>query len=282
MAMKNHYEELEISRDAKLIDVKKAYRRLALRHHPDRNGGSAESTEKFKDISAAFTILSDTKRRSDYDLTLRDPSTSTSPATRTPTSSPSRSSNTPPRQGPPTPTSAAEGVQDAFQQFDDLFRNDPFFHGAFQDMDDVFTQRFDRSQDQKRDDSDTSDPNTAQWDSVGSFFMCGMNGSSMEKPKATNQVPWSEWLMNKIGIEVSVTSISHKADGSVEASAYTSKPFGTYSKKKTRTYVQNGQQVSVMSMEKDGNRIEDKFIAGEMVERKVNGKIEQMPKQVAN
>mmetsp|Transcript_13914 Transcript_13914/g.30208 ORF Transcript_13914/g.30208 Transcript_13914/m.30208 type:complete len:282 (+) Transcript_13914:486-1331(+) len=280
VAKMNHYEVLEVSKDAELIDIKKAYRRLALKHHPDRNGGSAESTEKFKEISTAYTILSDASKRRDYNYSRTPPAAASASTATGAASSPSNPAS-PSRQG----SAAAQGEQDAFQQFDDLFRNDPFFHDAFQDMDDVFAQRFDSSEDQKRDDSDTSDnKNTTQWDSVGSLFMCGMERpqAAAQKPKKAKQVPWSEWIMNKLGIELSVTSISHKPDGSVEASAYTSKPFGTYSKKKHRTYVENGEQVSVMSMEKDGNMIEDKFIGGKMVERKVNGKIEELPKQVAN
>lgn len=295
----NHYEVLEISKDAKLIDIKKAYRRLALKHHPDRNGGSEESTEKFKEISAAYTILSDTVRRRGYDVTYdvrpKSPSTSVSPTTTcsrpiptTPSrqqASPSRQQASPSRQQPspsrqqPSPSrstaSTSHGERDPFEQFDDLFQNDPFFHGSFQDMDDTFAQRFDNSHDQKRDDTNTSD------ESVAPLFFCGMERPGKQK-QTTDNTPWSEWLMNKLGIELSVTSISHKPDGSVVASAYTSKPFGTYSKKKSRIYVENGQQVSVMSMEKDGNRIEDKFIGGEMVERKVNGKIEEIPKLVAS
>ena len=88
--------------------------------------------------------------------------------------------------------------------------------------------------------------------------------------------------MNKLGIELSVTSYSHQADGSVVASAYTSKPSGTYTNKTSRTYMENGQQVTVISMEKNRNKIEDKFIAGKLVERKVNGKVEELPQHVAN
>lgn len=88
--------------------------------------------------------------------------------------------------------------------------------------------------------------------------------------------------MNKLGIELSVTSYSHQADGSVVASAYTSKPSGSYTNKKSRTYMENGQKVTVISMEKNRNMIEDKFIAGQLVERKVNGKVEELPQQVAN
>lgn len=46
--------------------------------------------------------------------------------------------------------------------------------------------------------------------------------------------------------------------------------------------MENGQQVTIISMEKNRNMIEDKFIAGKLVERKVNGKVEELPQQVAN
>lgn len=280
VAKKNHYEVLELGKDAELIDIKKAYRRLALKHHPDRNGGSSEATEKFKAISEAYTILSDKVRRREYDVSLKHPSASVSAAEAS-TSPPGPSSpmSSPAREEPPTSSSTrTQGVRDAYRQFNHLFKNDPFFHDAFQDMDDAFAQRFDKPQDQKRDDADTSD---GRWGGLGSLLACGAGGETTAA-RETNKVPWSEWIMNKLGIELSVTSVSRGADGSVVASAYSSKPSGTYSKKKTRTYLENGKQVKVMSMEKDGNRIEDKFIGGKMVERKVNGKIEKMPKLVAN
>mmetsp|Transcript_5680 Transcript_5680/g.12899 ORF Transcript_5680/g.12899 Transcript_5680/m.12899 type:complete len:268 (-) Transcript_5680:326-1129(-) len=266
VAQKTHYEVLEISKDAELIDIKKAYRRLALKHHPDRNNGSAESTEKFKEISQAYTILSDPTTRRDYDASLRStPQTSMSA---TPYAGPSQ-------QRQPT-QSQHKGVRDPFQQFDDLFRNDPFFQEAFQDMDDAFAKRFDNSQDKKRDNIGTSD------DNVGPLFFCGIERPRIKKQPAAKKVPWSQWLMNKLGIEFEMTSYSHQADGSVLTSAYNSKPTGTYTNKKSRTYVEEGRQVTIMSMEKDGNKIEDKLIAGKLVERKVNGKVEQITQQVAN
>ncbi|KAL7541965.1 hypothetical protein ACHAXR_011408 [Thalassiosira sp. AJA248-18] len=79
-AKKNHYEVLEISKDAELIDIKKAYRRLALKHHPDRNNGSADSAEKFKSIGQAYTILSDPTSRRNYDAALKCPSMSATAA----------------------------------------------------------------------------------------------------------------------------------------------------------------------------------------------------------
>lgn len=145
-------------------------------------------------------------------------------------------------------------------------------------MDDAFAQRFNNSQDQKRDDTNTEGGEYG----VAPLLFCGMERPKIRKESAPSKVPWSQWLMNKLGIELSVSSVSHQADGSVVTSAYTSKPLGTYTKKKSRTYVENGRQVTIMSMEKDGNRIEDKLIAGNLVERKVNGKVEEIPKQVEN
>lgn len=66
--LKDLYEVLGVAKDADLAAVKKAYHKLALKHHPDRNGGSKESEEKFREISAAYSILSDDKLRRVYDL----------------------------------------------------------------------------------------------------------------------------------------------------------------------------------------------------------------------
>mmetsp|Transcript_8107 Transcript_8107/g.14211 ORF Transcript_8107/g.14211 Transcript_8107/m.14211 type:complete len:279 (+) Transcript_8107:342-1178(+) len=275
VAKLNHYEVLEISEDAKLIDIKKAYRRLALKHHPDRNGGSAESTEKFKEISTAYTILSDTAKRREYDVTKNTKFSSTSASNTPSKTQPSTTATSSAASAASSSASSTSSGKDAFKQFNDLFRNDPFFHDAFQDMDDIFAQKFDNS-DEFRDDMNTSEDD-GKCDGVAPFFFCGaMEPPKIQKQKANN-VPWSQWLMNKLGIEVSVTSISEKADGSVEASTYTSK---NSCKKKKRTYVENGKEVSVMTMEKDGNKIEDKFIGGKMVERRVNGKVEELQKKV--
>lgn len=165
--------------------------------------------------------------------------------------------------------------RDPFQQFDDLFRNDPFFSESFQNIDDAFAKRFhDTRDDRKCDDHNGADDDideTAVCKSVGSIFSCaGMGLPSKKKQK----VSWTQWLMNKLGIELSVTSYSHGPDGSLVASAYSSKPTGTYTNKTSRTYVENGRRVTIISVEKDGNTIEDKLIEGKMIERKVNGMAE--------
>jgi len=263
VAKEDHYEILELSHDAKLIDVKKAYRRLALKHHPDRNGGSAASTAKFKEISSAYNyILNDLAQRQG--------------------THPSAAASAPP--GPDDPPRASP-PQDPLSQFDDIFKNDPFFRSAFRDMDGAFQQRFDNdvAADQTRDDADSAERASVSWDSVAALPFCGTGppGSPERQDTGSGEgggVPWSEWFMNKLGIELSVTSISHEADGSVVASAYTSKDGGN---RTTRTYVENGERLSVVSMEKNGNRIEDKFVGDRMVERRVNGKVETMLKRVA-
>ena len=62
------YEVLEVSKDASEDEIKKAYRKLAILHHPDKNQGSQESTVKFQQISAAYAVLSCPEKRSRYDM----------------------------------------------------------------------------------------------------------------------------------------------------------------------------------------------------------------------
>lgn len=64
---KDFYETLGIEKNASADDIKKAYRKLALKYHPDRNPGNKEAEEKFKEISAAYEVLSDEKKRKQYD-----------------------------------------------------------------------------------------------------------------------------------------------------------------------------------------------------------------------
>jgi len=65
--MKDYYETLGISETAKPEEIKKAYRKLALRYHPDKNPGNKSAETKFKEISGAYYVLSDPKRRTEYD-----------------------------------------------------------------------------------------------------------------------------------------------------------------------------------------------------------------------
>jgi molecular chaperone DnaJ len=61
------YKTLGVSKDASDEEIKKAYRKLARKYHPDRNPGDEEAEEKFKEISAAHDVLSDPEKRKEYD-----------------------------------------------------------------------------------------------------------------------------------------------------------------------------------------------------------------------
>lgn len=65
--MKDYYEILGIPRNADETEIKKAFRGLALKYHPDRNQGKKESEERFKEINEAYSVLSDPEKRAHYD-----------------------------------------------------------------------------------------------------------------------------------------------------------------------------------------------------------------------
>ena len=67
MAPKDYYDILGIDRQVSQDELKKAYRRLAAQYHPDRNPGDKEAEEKFKQISEAYAVLSDSGKRRNYD-----------------------------------------------------------------------------------------------------------------------------------------------------------------------------------------------------------------------
>src|SRR5215218_7733747 len=64
---KDFYADLGVSKDASQADIKKAYRKLAQQHHPDANKGDKASEERFKEVGRAYAVLSDPKKRAEYD-----------------------------------------------------------------------------------------------------------------------------------------------------------------------------------------------------------------------
>jgi len=67
MSKRDYYQVLDLPRTASEADVKKAYRRLAMKFHPDRNPDDHEATDKFKEVKEAYEVLSDASKRAAYD-----------------------------------------------------------------------------------------------------------------------------------------------------------------------------------------------------------------------
>jgi molecular chaperone DnaJ len=67
VSKRDYYEVLGVARDASDQQIKSAYRKLALKHHPDRNPGDAKAEEQFKEAAEAYAVLADRDKRSMYD-----------------------------------------------------------------------------------------------------------------------------------------------------------------------------------------------------------------------
>src|SRR5882724_6521972 len=67
MSKRDYYEVLEIKKDASEAEIKKAYRKLAVKFHPDKNPNNKEAEESFKELGEAYGILSDQEKRKKYD-----------------------------------------------------------------------------------------------------------------------------------------------------------------------------------------------------------------------
>src|SRR5262245_25465893 len=64
---KDYYKTLGVPKSATAAEIKKAYRELARKYHPDANKGDAKAEERFKEITEAYNVLSDAKQRKEYD-----------------------------------------------------------------------------------------------------------------------------------------------------------------------------------------------------------------------
>jgi molecular chaperone DnaJ len=67
MAKRDYYKVLDVAKNASEADIKKAYRRLAMKYHPDRNPGDKEAEDRFKEAKEAYEVLTDAQKRAIYD-----------------------------------------------------------------------------------------------------------------------------------------------------------------------------------------------------------------------
>src|SRR3954467_6265905 len=67
MAKRDYYEVLSVTRTATEVEITKAYRKLAMQHHPDRNVGDADAEGRFKEVTEAYEVLRDPQKRAVYD-----------------------------------------------------------------------------------------------------------------------------------------------------------------------------------------------------------------------
>ncbi len=67
MSKRDYYDVLGVSKDADSNSLKSAYRKLAMQYHPDKNPGDSNAEEKFKEVSEAYEVLSNSEKRQAYD-----------------------------------------------------------------------------------------------------------------------------------------------------------------------------------------------------------------------
>ena len=67
MSKRDYYEVLGVNKDASDDEIKKAYKKMAIKYHPDRNPGNKEAEDKFKEAAEAYDVLRDPQKRQQYD-----------------------------------------------------------------------------------------------------------------------------------------------------------------------------------------------------------------------
>lgn len=251
-ATKTHYEVLELPQDTTPTDIKKAYRRLALQYHPDKNQDPS-ATDKFRAVSEAYEVLSDEGQRKEYDHILRGGGGGGGGGF---------GNGAGHHQYHHRPNNR-RSYRDPFAHFNDVFQNDPFFRDAATGLDDLFRKTFEQAQDPRR--------------SAGGGAGAGSRHQDRRGDRRNGQ-GWGEWMMDKIGIDVQMTTSTTDSRGQTKTSSYqrqrgghSSSSRSTYTSKSTRTVIENGRRTTIQSLEKDGNKIEEKYVGQKLVGRTING-----------
>jgi DnaJ-class molecular chaperone len=248
------YDALGLPPSCSAKEIKKAYRSLALKHHPDKNKGSEESVEKFKEIAEAYEVLSDEGTRRRYDASLRKGGSAGAAGSHDSFRRSHRGRNP---------------DFDPFARFDDLFSSDPFFKAAFDEMDGLLKKHFETGGERRG--GERRREQREQLNKSVDSFLTGTFGSVATYVGRK----LLDWIMSSMDISVQTTSTTENGKTSSHWSIGGQSKRGerepSYSAKSSRTVIENGRKVTVQSLERDGQKIEEKYVKNKLVERTING-----------
>ena len=205
---KTYYEILNVDQDASLQTIKKAYRKLAMEHHPDRNRGNEKQAEIiFRDISEAYEVLSDETSRKRYDQNLKYGGNNFSQST--------YSNN----------FRRSSQYRDPFAQFNDLFQNDEFFKSAAKGLDDLFTKVFEEANNNNQGQRRRAATGGGGGGGGGIKFSTSFGSSSSTFSSGSSS-----------------TTTTSRSSGSW---GFGGGGGGTYESRSTRTIIQNGKRITI-------------------------------------
>jgi len=264
---KTYYQTLELDpKDATPTTIKKAYRRLALKYHPDKNRDPS-APDLFRAVSEAYEVLHDPDQKKEHDRLLEYGVGDGTTRGRTSGGGYGGFGQQQQQYHHHHDASFQSQWNNPYAQFNDLFQNDPFFQNAAEGLDELFSNTFR--------DSGTED---------AAGVVAGVGGHMEQQEARRGRRGLGAWIMDKLGIEVSMSTTSIDRNGGVSSTSYRrsgeseagSRSSSTYTRRSTKTVVENGRRVTVQSMEKDGNRIEERYEGSKLVGRTINGVKEQV------
>lgn len=262
----DHYEILGVPRSASESEIKKAYRKLALRWHPDKNQGSQDAADMFKLIGQAYQILSDPKQRQLYDMYGHDGVDGSA----------GRESSRPSDGfgggfggfGSSFGGGFGGGFHDDFGSPRGFHFMDPFelFRSFMHDFDD------DMFGEPRRSSSGARHGTGAMTSSFGGPF-----GGSLFGPDPMMSMMMGGGMMGggMMGGDMMSSSMT------MSSSSFGGGGQGSYSSRSSRTSIQNGRRVTITTINENGRTREEREEAdartGEILSRTVNGQPQSLP-----